>query len=463
MKKNNTFLNKLKRINAESFGQIEKDVTSLDSSKFIDEIVAILSEVRPKSAEIPYVSWVISLLHQRYDNIALPVVKSLAQQLLTSSSAGSESLSSSSSSSSSSTGDGAVLSPKEQRNALKLIVDVFECGVFDDPSLLYAVLKSMVGADKQHQAGQLQALDAYTTAMKQYKDTPDSFEFQLPPQLALITTFLKACSDFLRFPREDKAEDEDGNEEGSVLLQKEQADKFYGLVDKHFANLLDTLSSMHETLVARIKKNNKILSTKGVLLDKTEAFTESLTRSFENFHNSMLQYAMLVGKTMPDLSIEQEDDEDQGNIVDLVSAVPFLQSNRDFDNTLWDSEETRQFYEELPDFSHLPSSLLTDTKKARKERERMQYQQLQQMLEEEEQDGAESSDYGEGSSSTTASSATVIGGKSNYSYDADKYSEYEWDDYDDDYDVKFAARNALATTPLQQFLVDLPSSFSTER
>eukprot|EP00003_Mantamonas_plastica_P033580 TRINITY_DN9714_c0_g2_i3.p1 TRINITY_DN9714_c0_g2~~TRINITY_DN9714_c0_g2_i3.p1 ORF type:complete len:221 (+),score=82.93 TRINITY_DN9714_c0_g2_i3:423-1085(+) len=220
---------------------------------------------------------------------------------------------------------------------------------------------------------------------------------------------------------------------------------------------------MHETLVARIKKNNKILSTKGVLLDKTEAFTESLTRSFENFHNSMLQYAMLVGKTMPDLSIEQEDDEDQGNIVDLVSAVPFLQSNRDFDNTLWDSEETRQFYEELPDFSHLPSSLLTDTKKARKERERMQYQQLQQMLEEEEQDGAESSDYGEGSSSTTASSATVIGGKSNYSYDADKYSEYEWDDYDDDYDVKFAARNALATTPLQQFLVDLPSSFSTER
>lgn len=114
----------------------------------------------------------------------------------------------------------------------------------------------------------------------------------------------------------------------------------------------------HKELQAFEKQNRKILQTRGELSTERKEKLEALQLSHERLLSSVQSFAEALDETVPDLPI---DEESRSEAEEMKLAEGDESSSLE---DIWGDEETRRFYEVLPDLSvFLPGSYVKDVPK----------------------------------------------------------------------------------------------------
>jgi len=137
VKKSSMFVNKLRSINSEGLSQCIRDVDALNLTLYISEIVNAILEISFKPNDVPSVIKLAVALHKRYEDFSIPFIDKLKSSVL------------------------AVHGPtsnapvnddnqgqKRKRIQIRLLIELFEAGVFLDEDFFVILLKQLLGKTK---------------------------------------------------------------------------------------------------------------------------------------------------------------------------------------------------------------------------------------------------------------------------------------------------------------------------
>ena len=362
MKKNTALIKKLKAIGEESKRGVLQDIARVNQSKYVSEAAAAVGEIHFKQKDVNAVAEVCSALHQRYAEFAPSLIPAL-EKLLEAPSCDLK--------------DAKDLNRK--RNALRLFMELFLVGMH----------------------GRLDALRqciARTSAAGWNKDRDVA-----QTNLAIVATFAKHGRDALLGPagggnaEHDVAHAHAHDAEGEPLAPEDlertnaspsdvaaaqallsdaraslvherglggeaangaQRAHLRGLVQSSFDGGSAYLVGVCKALRAKEAKNADAMAMKGELTDRQREEEEDLRRSFDALHRSLASIAESLGCEMVAMPVEARTKvaTDEGSV---VIAKGFGGEGKEGEGDAFDDEETRAFYEDLPDLAaQLPAVLL---------------------------------------------------------------------------------------------------------
>lgn len=128
LKKATTFVKKIRVITSEGLQQCARDVETLNLTLYVSEIVAALIECNFKATDVSVVVDICCKLHQRYDDFTSPLISGLKESLL----------------------DGAEEEDsKKKRMQLRLIIELFQVGLFVESDFFCQLLQHLVGRNSK--------------------------------------------------------------------------------------------------------------------------------------------------------------------------------------------------------------------------------------------------------------------------------------------------------------------------
>lgn len=141
VKKTSMFVNKLRSINSEGLTQCIRDVETLNLTLYISEIVNALLEISFKPNDVPSIVKLAVSLHKRYDDFSPPFLEKLKSStlLLTSPQQ-------TANTGSSNTDDNQ--NQKKKRIQIRLLIELFEVGVFTEEDFFVQLLRQLLGKTK---------------------------------------------------------------------------------------------------------------------------------------------------------------------------------------------------------------------------------------------------------------------------------------------------------------------------
>ena len=391
LKKNTALYKKLRQINEETKAQILQDIKKTNQTKYVSEASAAIAEVNFKQKDVAAVSEVCSVLHERYEEFSpslLPLLHKLMQP--------SEEKSGS-------------VTVTRRRNTLRLILELFLIGVHSNLELINGIVSKLV------KEGLVVAPTGDTT---NNPGDHKSATTLLQNSLALLSTFAKhskeeilgmssvsASPSSVAIPPEDrdfvlaggKEEEEEENsnnirnsEEGSksertpskedleraksnfdaameaflleskgnTILKANQQKHFYGLIEEGYKVGLDHLFQQCKALRKMESDNQKTIHTKGELTEQQLSEYEAARKSFDSLQRNMVSLSESLEKEMPPLPQEEVT---QMEVVNIVVAKGFGLGEEQ-EGGSFDDEETRAFYEDLPNLcAQLPTILVSSS------------------------------------------------------------------------------------------------------
>lgn len=130
LKKSNAFVKKLRAITSEGLTQCIRETETLNLTQFISEIVQAILATTFKAADVPLVVKLCVCLHQRYEEFSEPLLAGIKSSLLT--------LSTDEDS------DGL----KRKRVNIRLIVELFQAGIFIEEEFFCMLMRFLLGRGK---------------------------------------------------------------------------------------------------------------------------------------------------------------------------------------------------------------------------------------------------------------------------------------------------------------------------
>lgn len=326
IKKNTAFVKKLKTNLTEGQRDVLlKEFNSLNLSRYITEVTSSLVEAKIKMSDLSLVLQLCSELHRRYQEFSGCLLDAFLRILPRK------------------PADLPGLNVSKTRTDLRFFADLISYGILtlkQGLPILGQVITLLIQVDKEsHQ------------------------------HLPTLLSFVKNCSeDFLGVvPRSLRLEAEKVSIilPRSTLLSMDRQRNINALMKEYLQSLIKHAFKEHSDLMRLGKQNRKILMNRGELpIDRREQY-EQQSASFQRLVSSATQFADLIDEDFPelpqDLPDASNDFEMESTSLDVSNKLSTT-SDPFGPNSLWEDEDTMNFYTCLIDVKSLiPSNLYKDS------------------------------------------------------------------------------------------------------
>lgn len=315
IKRNTAVIKKLKQINEEQRESLMDELRSVNLSKFVSEAVAAICEAKLKSSDIQAAVQVCSLLHQRYKDFSPTLVQGLMKTFFPGKSVEDDA--------------DRNMKAMKKRSALKLLLELFFDGVIEDTAIFITIIKDL--ASLEH----LKDRDAAHT------------------NLSLLASFARQARYFIGLPHAGEELVEEFFKGLNITADHKKV--FKKAFHTYYDAAVELLRSEHTSLRQLEHENAKILNAKGELSEENASSYEKLRKSYDQLYRGISVLAEALDMQPP---VMPEDGHTRLTTGDDISS-PGTGKEASVAEALWDDEDTKSFYECLPDLrAFVPAVLL---------------------------------------------------------------------------------------------------------
>ncbi|XP_047081890.1 regulator of nonsense transcripts UPF2 [Lolium rigidum] len=316
IKRNTTVIKKLKTINDEQKDVLMDELKSVNLSKFVSEAVSYICEAKLRSADIQAAVQVCSLLHQRYKDFSPCLIQGLLKVFFPGKS-------------------GEDLDPDKnsramkKRSTMKLLVELYFVGIVEDASIFVNIMKDL-------------------TSLEHLKDREVT-----QTNLSLLSSFVRQGRLFIGL----QSHGHESNDEffKDLNVTADQKKFFKKVLNSYYDAVSELLQSENASLRLMEAENAKVLSAKGELSDENTASYEKLRKSFDQLLRGVSSLAEAIDLQPPVLP----DDGNTTRVTTGTDVTPSPGKEPSILEPIWDDDDTKTFYESLPDLrAFVPAVLL---------------------------------------------------------------------------------------------------------
>ncbi|KAG6760316.1 hypothetical protein POTOM_036827 [Populus tomentosa] len=317
IKRNTAVIKKLKQINEEQREGLMEELRNVNLSKFVSEAVTSICDAKLRTSDIQAAVQICSLLHQRYKDFSPSLVQGLLKVFFPVKSGEDLDVDKSS-------------KAMKKRSTLKLLLELFFVGVTEDSSVFINIIKDLTSAEHLKD-----------------RDTTQT-------NLTLLASFARQGRVFLGLPLSGQEIHEEFFK--CLNITTDQKKIFRKAFHAYYDAVAELLQSDHASLRQMEHENAKILNAKGELSDENVSSYEKLRKSYDHLYRNVSSLAEALHMQPP---VMPED----GHTTRLTSgediSSPAAGKDSSVLEALWDDEDTRAFYECLPDLrAFVPAVLL---------------------------------------------------------------------------------------------------------
>ena len=319
LKKNTAFIKKCKTFSEGQKAGLMKEMSGLNLSKYIGEVAAALVEVKLKMSDISGMVELCSAIHQKYSEFSSCLVENWTKMLTLKK-------------------DEKIANPSKMRVDLRLYCDLVVVDVIPLKTglpLVGHVLSTLVAQDKQDNN-----ISNTAIIVSFCKHCGEDFAGLVPTSMAkLMTRFGETLS------------------VSSTGIGPDKQRVVRNVLTEYHGLLVNNLLNVHKEMTVVERSNRRQLMTRGEVSQERTEQAEKLTHEFERLKTLSEQMSEALGEEMVELpKLETEkDEEDEQELANDVSP--------DSLGHLWDDDDTKAFYENLPDLvAIIPSILYKDSK-----------------------------------------------------------------------------------------------------
>ncbi|GAB4854899.1 Regulator of nonsense transcripts upf2 [Ancistrocladus abbreviatus] len=317
IKRNTAVIKKLKQINEEQREGLMDELRSVNLSKFVSEAVAAICEAKLKTSDIQAAVQICSLLHQRYQDFSPSLTQGLSKVFFPGKSG--EDLET----------DRNTKAMKK-RSTLKLLLELYFVGVVEDSGVFVNIIKDL-------------------TSIEHLKDRDTT-----QTNLSLLSTFARQGRVFLGLPPSGAEVNEEFFK--GLNISADQKKYFKKVFHVYYDAALEVLQTEHNSLRQMEHENAKILNAKGELSDENVSSYEKLRKSYDHLYRGVSSLAEALDM-QPPIMPEDGHTTRVTSVDDSISSATGKESPAS--EAVWDDEDTRAFYECLPDLrAFVPAVLL---------------------------------------------------------------------------------------------------------
>ncbi|GLT66869.1 hypothetical protein SLA2020_392120 [Shorea laevis] len=316
IKRNTAVIKKLKQITEEQREGLMEELRSVNLSKFVSEAVTAVCDAKLKTSDIQAAVQICSLLHQRYKDFS----PSLSQGLLKVFFPGKS-------------GDDLDadrnLKAMKKRSTFKLLLELFFVGVIEESGIFINIMKDL-------------------TSLEHLKDRDAT-----QTNLTLLTSFARQGRVFLGLPLSGQEIQEEFFK--GLNITADQKKTFRKAFHAYYDAVTELLHSEHASLRQMEQENAKILNAKGELNEENVSSYEKLRKSYDHLYRNVSSLAEALDMQPP---VMPED----GHTTRVTGGEDTSSTSGKDSSTIeaiWDDDDTRAFYECLPDLrAFVPAVLL---------------------------------------------------------------------------------------------------------
>ncbi|XP_057981862.1 regulator of nonsense transcripts UPF2 isoform X1 [Malania oleifera] len=317
IKRNTAVIKKLKQINEEQREGLMDELRSVNLSKFVSEAVTAICEARLRTSDIQAAVQICSLLHQRYKDFSPSLVQGLLKVFFPGKS-----------------GDDLDadrnMRAMKKRSSLKLLVELYFVGVIEDSGIFINIIKDLTGVEN------LKDRDATQT------------------NLSLLASFARQGRIFLGLPLSGQEIYEEFFKGLSITADQKKI--FRKSFHAYYDAAAELLQAEHSSLRQMEHENAKILNAKGELSDENVSSYEKLRKSYDHLYRGVSSLAEALDMQPP---VMPEDNHTTRVTTGEDASSPAAGKDSSTLEAIWDDEDTRAFYECLPDLrAFVPAVLL---------------------------------------------------------------------------------------------------------
>lgn len=317
LRRNTAFVKKLRNLTESQKDSLTRDIQSLNLSKYIGEAAAALTEAKLKMSDINCAILICSLLHQRYADFSSCLMENWQKYLLFKK-------------------DEKIANLSKYRVDLRFFAELVSVGLFTEKEglpVLANQLSILVNSDKEEHNN-----------------------------LSIISSFCKHCGDDYVgiVPRRYRILAEKHNLEiaRSNMLPPERQKACRHLLKEYYTTLCKHLKKLHKELKTIERQNRKILQTKGELSNERKENYEAAIINYQKLQQNTHTLADLLDEDIPDLPEEELKPDSEGAMFDIFNPLKNAEFQYEGDTSLFEDEDTRTFYETLPDLRSLIPGIL---------------------------------------------------------------------------------------------------------
>lgn len=341
MKRNTALIRKLKQLSDDSCQAILGDIVRTNQSMYVSEAATAIAEAPFKLKDIPGVVSICSALHQRYAEFSQLLVSALTRTLMD---------------------DQAGLQTQvpRKRTILRLLVELLLVGVYQTHNTLLKIVKELTRVDfvRAPRETALTSVLLITAFVKAGKDEILGLGQPLIPEL---------CAGSDDSDAREKTATQGDLDEDTVAQYKDEVSKkwtlpaevqesFMQCVLALFDSACKALQMEHDRLTETELENEKILNTRGDLSASRTAAYEEQRASFETLQRHVASLAEVLERNLPELKSVSITRLSGAEDLPSKDSGPAPESSSPFED-----EETRAFYESLPDLRELVPAVLLGT------------------------------------------------------------------------------------------------------
>ncbi|KAJ0103224.1 hypothetical protein Patl1_06191 [Pistacia atlantica] len=317
IKRNTAIIKKLKQINEEQREGLMDELKSINLSKFVSEAVTAISDAKLRSSDIQAAAQICSLLHQRYKDFSPSLIQGLLKVFFPGKS-----------------GDDMDadknLRAMKKRSTLKLLLELYFVGIIEDNSIFINIIKDL-------------------TSVEHLKDRDTT-----QTNLTLLASFARQGRIFLGLPLSGQEIYEEFYK--GLNITADQKKVFRKAFNAYYDAVQELLQSEHTSLRQMEHENAKILNAKGELSEENISSYEKLRKSYDQLYRNVSSLAEALDMQPP---VMPEDVHTTRVASGEDASSPASGKDPSVLEAVWDDEDTRAFYECLPDLrAFVPAVLL---------------------------------------------------------------------------------------------------------
>ncbi|KAF0699782.1 Aste57867_9663 [Aphanomyces stellatus] len=329
LKKSSALVKKLKTLGEANLAACLKDVGELNLTRYLSECVVSLVEAASalKPSEVSSHIQLISLLHQRYgmSDITEPLLQAYIAVFAPPAAA----------TPSAPPPDAGTKQRNIKRRlvTLRILTELYMVGVFTDVSIIYNIIHCVVTRED---------LNAKPSKKKESSSAPQNTK-QPPLDVPLLVSFAKyAGGDFFGLTKDEPTS-------GITVPAAAQA-QFRALFEQAFDMIATLYISQHQTVRKMEKRNMKEEVNRGELSEEHVADLAAASTLCEKLTASITTLSEALQKPIPELPVDNSDDARLAQLLLWEGGEGRAESHADGP---FDDEDTRCFYEDLPDLLEL--------------------------------------------------------------------------------------------------------------
>lgn len=320
IKRNTAVIKKLKQINEEQREGLLEDLKAVNMSKFVSEAVAAICDARLKSSDINAAVQVCSLLHQRYNDFSPNLLQGLLKVF----------------------SPGKIVDDPDgdksyralrKRSTLRLLTELYFGGVIEEASVFVSIIRELTNLEHLRDREAVQM------------------------NLSLLLSFVRQGRVFFGLPLLGQDVQEELYKELNITADQKKV--LRKLLQSFYDGVAELLHTENSCLRQMERENMRMLNAKGELTDENATAYEKLRKSYEHLFRSVSSLAEAMDLQPPVMP-------DDGHTTRLTtgedSASPSMGKDIPMPEPIWDDEDTRSFYESLPDLrAFVPAVLLGES------------------------------------------------------------------------------------------------------